>query len=82
VLSREIENTDRAAELEHMRGVVLVEQRKIDTKLSAQKQWLKTSDESFKMRAKEMKALADACKNSGISGNSLGLLTDASHTVD
>lgn len=82
VQNREIENTDRAAELEHMRSVTLVEQRKIDAKLSAQKQWLKTSDESFKMRAKEMKALADACKNSGISGNSLGLLTNASHTVD
>lgn len=82
VQSRRIEDTDRAAYLEHIRSLAVVEQRKIDAKLNAQRQWLQTSDESFRMRAQKMKALADACKGSGISGNSLGLLSDASHTVD
>ena len=34
-------------------------------------------DESVRMRAREMKAIADACKRLGINGRSLKMLIDA-----
>lgn len=81
VQSREIENTNRLADLEHMRRIAEAEQRRTDANINARRQWLQETDASFRMRSNEMRALADAWRNTGVNGNGLGMLTDG-HTID
>jgi ankyrin repeat protein len=76
IQEREIMTTNRAASLDHMKKVARIEKSSAEAKVEVQSKLLDRQDQSFKERAKEMKSVAEACKNTGLNQNSLKLLGD------
>lgn len=76
VQESEIMSANRTASLDHMKKVALIEQSSVEAKVKAQSKLLDRQDQSLKQRAKEMKSIAEACKNTGLNQNSMKLLGD------